>query len=110
MFKNIVKAETALTQDSATMPAAFTLLGASSHAWFLLRFVNSSNETVEISYDGVNLNDALVAGETFNVNAQTNATPTANVALFPKNFQVWVRGTAGAGTFYVIGYYQDTVS
>jgi hypothetical protein len=109
MFKSNVKAETSQSFNSAALVAGWNLVAYSDHPDFLLRIINGSNTLVEVSYDGVTLNDAIPANTAFQIYTQTNSLPNAKVALFSKNLGVWIRGTAGVGTIYVAGYYVDTM-
>ena len=73
----------------------------------ILRITNASTVAVAISYDGVTDNDAVLSNQVLTLNAQTNALPNGNVALFRKGTIVYVYGTAaGVGEIILAGYYQ----
>lgn len=79
--------------------------GGLPHACFLIRIVNDSDNRIFISFDGVNNDEYLAAGTSFDLNSQTNAQPGALYALVPKYTQVYVKGTSGTGNVTLSGYY-----
>ena len=72
---------------------------------FFIRINNASTASITISYDGVNNHEFLAANTVFELPSQTNSQPNAQVALFPKNTIVYIKGTAGTGNIYLSGYY-----
>jgi len=72
---------------------------------FFIRIINASNTAVTVSYNGIDDHDFVPANGVFELPSQANSQPNAQVALFPKNTVVYVKGTAGVGTIYVSGYY-----
>lgn len=91
---------------SSVVDTGYTLVGSLSQPCFYLRIQNTSDADVEVSYDGTNQNDYLVAGQTLTINSQTNAQPNNFITTFPIGFSVYVKGTAGmSGNIYVSGYY-----
>lgn len=70
-----------------------------------IRFVNSSNQIVVISYDGINDHEVILEDQSFDFPSQANSQPNAQVALFPKKTVVYARGTAGSGNIFLSGYY-----
>lgn len=76
-----------------------------SQSPFFVRINNASTMPITISYDGVHDHEFISANSVFELPSQTNAQPSAQVALFPKFTIVYVRGTAGTGNVYLSGYY-----
>jgi len=72
----------------------------------IVRIINASDKSINISYDGTNEHDHLQAGDTIQLDLQANANPNGYVSNLPKNFGVWVAGSAGAGSIYVCAYGQ----
>ena len=73
---------------------------------FLISVNNDSDTDVFISYDGATRNEFVAAGERFNLNFQTNASPSGEVAKLKKWQKLWVQGTAAqAGNIYLSGYF-----
>jgi len=72
---------------------------------FFIRINNASNEAITVSYDGIHDHEYILANNVFELPSQTNSQPNAQVALFPKNTIVYIKGTAGTGNIYLSGYY-----
>lgn len=72
---------------------------------FFVRIINGSSTAITVSYNGVDDHEFIPANTVFELPSQANAQPNAQVALFPRNTQVYVKGTAGTGSVYVSGYY-----
>lgn len=90
---------TALTQDSTTMPAAFTSLGSFSVPT-VIDFVNASSKVVEVSLDGTNIHDAVPAG-IYKPYVGTDHHASKSRVWIPAGVSIYIRGSAGTGTFYV---------
>ena len=76
-----------------------------SQSPFFIRINNASTMPITISYDGVNNHEFVQSNGVFELPSQTNAQPNAQVALFPKNTIVYVKGPTGTGNIYLSGYY-----
>lgn len=75
-------------------------------ACFMLRLTNGGTTVVSVSFDGVNINEVVLPGDTFPLATQTNAQPPNYVNLWPKGMIVYVSGTAGTdGSVYLSAYY-----
>lgn len=108
--QNRVKALEYNTFDvSGLMPGVFLAVNPNGfeHPCFLVRIVNDSDADLFISYDGSTFQDFIPAAETLQLPFQTNSQPNNDIAVMQKGTRVYVSGNAGAGTVYVIGYYQD---
>lgn len=107
MAQNSVKPFTLSSVLSSTVTSLYAPLNGTGfiQAPFFIRINNASSMGITISYDGVNDHEFLSAGTVFDLNSQTNSQPSAQVALFPKNTIVYIKGTAGTGNIYLSGYY-----
>jgi hypothetical protein len=109
--KNIVKAIPASQAAYGVIQGTFNPINPAGlpQACFLLRVINGTNEPIDISYDDVDQHDYLPAGQTLNLNAQTNSQPQNQAALVPIGTIVYIRYSVGApssGDVYLAGYYQ----
>lgn len=104
MSKNILKAQEASKTDTSTLTGTFTSVFITAHPTLILKFVNASNTDVEISYDGSAINDVSITESISEVS--TKLGPQTNLEAYVRaGTNVYVRGTAGTGFFYVIAYY-----
>lgn len=88
----------AFTQASASITGSFVSIGTLL-APSILDFTNGSTVVVEVSLDGTNIHDAVAAGQGKSY-VGTQHVAGKNRVWIPKGTQVYVRGTAGTGTFY----------
>ncbi len=107
MAQNSVKALALNSILSSAVTALYVPINGSgfANAPFFIRIINASNMAITISYDGVTDNEYIPANSVFELPSQANAQPGAQVALFPKNTIVYIKGTAGTGNIYLSGYY-----
>lgn len=107
MAKDTVKALVLTSIASATIGASYAAINpnGAEGSCFFLRIVNDSNQSITISYDGINDNEFLLADTFLEIGTQTNSQPNARFALFSKYTKVYVKGTAGVGNIYLSGYY-----
>ena len=107
MAKNRISAIPLTTFDSAAVTLTFQPINPDGlpHPCTILRVINGSTESISISYDGTTENDVLAAGDTLQINAQTNAQPANQFSLWPRGTVVYISGTAGTGGISVAGYY-----
>jgi hypothetical protein len=76
-------------------------------AAFFFRINNATDETITISYDGVNDHEIMLENTVYETpTTQNNALPAGKVALFPIGQIIYVKGTAGTGSVYLSGFYQ----
>jgi hypothetical protein len=109
-FKNTVQWMPAIIVDSAGInPGNWLLSNAAGLPFpaFIFRIVNGSNTTVEISYDGVHVNDVVRPEGDLTLNLMTNALNNGSMAAFKQGAHVYLRGIAGVGNIYITGYYQE---
>lgn len=107
MAQDKVKAITLTSIASSTVSGTYQAINplGLTHACFLVRVMNASNQNVTLSYDGSTDNDVVLATSTLEVPCQTNSVPNNKVALFAKGQIIYVKGTAGTGNIYLSGYY-----
>ena len=107
--RNRVEAFTMITFDVATFTGAYQLITAASgiaESCILVKYINDSNRDVTISYDNVNDHDLVRDTTEILYDFQTNAQPSNWYSQLARGTKVYIRGTAGgAGTFYMIGYF-----
>jgi hypothetical protein len=107
MAQNSVKPFILSSMLSSAITALYAPLNGTGfiQAPFFIRINNASSQAITISYDGINDHEFLSSGTFFELPSQTNSQPNAQVALFPKNTIVYIKGTAGTGNIYLSGYY-----
>lgn len=95
------------TFNSANLLNTFQVINSAGLPFpcFLVRIVNAATTAITISYDGITDNEYLAANTAFDLPLQTNAQPNNKVCLIPAFTKIYVRGTAGAGTIALSGYY-----
>ena len=110
-LKNIVKPITLSILDSATLSLVnATPFPALTNACFRIKIINASNILVWISYDSVNLHDAVPVEQSLELNTQQCSSPTNNVAWMSKGTVIYLFGdpTTAVGNIYLCGHYQET--
>jgi len=107
MAQNSVKALELSSIASSGIGAAYLPINGTGFAKpiFFLRIVNGGSTAVTISYDGVTDNEYIPVSGVFELSAQNNSQPAAQIALFSARTIVYIKGTAGTGSIYVSGYY-----
>jgi hypothetical protein len=107
MAKNKVKAATRGVLAGSSLTSSYQAINSTPFAGpcFRVAVYNTTNAAVDISYDGTTDHDVVPATSYIVIDAQTNAQPTADTALFQKNLVVYVKGASAAGSVYVSGYY-----
>lgn len=105
--KNIVAAIELVNFNTANLAAGYAPMnpGGLDKPCFYIKFVNNSAQDITISYDGVTDNEILLANEILYLNFQTNSQPNNQVCLMSQGQLIYVKGTAGAGSLYLSGYY-----
>lgn len=108
---NYIKALALSTFNSASMTGSYQAINGSGlqHPCVLLRIVNSSNQDITVSYDGTTDNEYVRAGEALTLPFQAQNLPSGRVSVMRKGTILYVKGTAGAGTIALTGYYQENV-
>lgn len=112
MAKSFVLAIPVTSFDTAGANAAYQAINPNglTHNCFMIRVINTSNITIELSYDGVTDNDILQPDATLQLNLQSNSSPNGYITQMRKGTVVSVKSTSGAagvGLVYLVGYYQE---
>lgn len=108
-LKNTVFAIPLTILDTSTLTGVYVPFTTLPQPCFYIRVYNASTVPLFLSYDGgVTNHDVVGPAMTIYINAETNAQPNNNVALFPRGQSIFVKGTVGAGSAYFVGYYQPT--
>jgi hypothetical protein len=97
--------------DTATLTANYQAVNPNGFvgAPMIIRLINNSANSIDVSYDGLNDDDVLRPNTDVTLNFQSNAAPNNYVAKFPKGTVVYVKSSASAaGEFAVVIYYQPT--
>lgn len=107
MAQNSVKPFILSSIASSAVTASYAALNGTGfpQAPFFIRIVNASTKDITVSYNGVDDHEFIPSTGVFELPSQTNSQPNAQVALFPKNTIVYIKGTAGTGNIYLSGYY-----
>jgi hypothetical protein len=97
-------AEPLRTIAGSTFTGAYQQLSPLAFPAVILRFLNNSSVAVTISYDGVHDADVILAGSEFTLNIAANRTTNFFFNL-PKGSPLYIKASAGTGSFYVASYY-----
>jgi len=112
MVKNYVYPLVLTSVDAAGIAidtwTAFDVDGI-EEAVFLMRITNDNANDVYISYNGVDRHKFIGAGDSVDMNFQTNSSPSGDVSKVKKGTVLYVQGVASQGdTVYLAGYYNAT--
>ena len=94
--------------DSVGVSGTYAAINAGGlpNACFQIKIVNNSTKDVTVSWDGTNDHDYIPTLSTATFPFQSNAQPNAAQAQVRKGTTIYVKGTAGTGLVYLMGYYQ----
>lgn len=109
MAINRVKALLLTSIASSTVTSSYQPINPNGFegAAFFFRIFNDTNETITISYDGINDHEIMITDAIYETpTTQNNGLPSGKVALFPIGQKVYVKGTGGTGSVYLSGFYQ----
>jgi len=91
--------------DASTLTGSFQALGTPlDHPSYICKIVNNSTVLVTISNDGINDKDVAPAGSFF-LYDEGKTGSNSQVPAVPKNTQIYVKGSAGTGTIYLVSKY-----
>ncbi len=109
MSKNYLQPIVRIDFNTASLSTNYQLATAATglpEGLRLIKFVNSSNQDVDISYDGTNNHDLVRSETDWPLYAQQLAEPANNVAKMKAGTLIYVKGAAaGTGVFSIIGYF-----
>ena len=90
--------------DSATLTGSYQKVGTPFvHAPVLVKLVNNSTVLVTISTDGVTDYDVAPQNSFWLYDENTSSTP--GFTFIPAGTQMWVKGSAGTGSIYLVVQY-----
>jgi len=88
--------------NSTTFTGAFQAVGSKlSFNPSVIKFLNGSNTTVTISWDGTTSHEILLASSVLTIDCATNG------GIIPIGTQFYVSGAASTGLFYISVYYRS---
>ncbi len=92
------------TFNTASLTGSYQVVSAGGFSvdMAVYKLYNSSTNDIDISYDGIRDQDILPSGGTLILDVQANK--EGERAAWPAGREMFVRGTASAGTIYEIGY------
>lgn len=91
--------------NSATFTGSYQALGTSlENSCRIVKFTNTSNVSVTVSWDGVNDHEILPASSFLLLDVSANR-EKADICEIPKGTQFLVKGSAGVGLVYVSSYF-----
>lgn len=107
--KNFVETVNLSTFDSASLTGAYQAINGTglSDDVKVLRIINDSDQTITISYDGINDGDVIITktAETYEFQANAQEVPEgAGIKYARKGQIIFAKGMAGMGNIYVGGY------
>tara|TARA_R110000868_G_C10792507_1_gene756429 strand:- start:303 stop:635 length:333 start_codon:yes stop_codon:yes gene_type:complete len=92
------------TFNCASLTGAYQVVSAGgfSNDLAIFKAYNSSSNDIDISYNDTDDQDIIPSGGTFILDIQANK--EGERCAWPKGREVFVKGTASAGTLYLTGY------
>lgn len=108
-LKNTVQAVPGSSLDSSTFDGVTyqTFRHPLPHPCIIMRLLNASNSDVTVSYDGgATAHDFILGGDTLQLDFTTNKGPNNFSAYIAQGTTVSVVGPMGAGSLYLVAYYQ----
>lgn len=93
------------TFNSATFTGSYQAMGVPlANSIRLVKWTNTANVNVTISWDGVNDHEILPAGSFVLLDVSSNR-EVANQFEIQNGLQFYVKGSAGIGSVYMSAYY-----
>ena len=97
--------ETLRSRDSATFTGSYQTLGTPlSNPAYILKLVNNSTVLVTISIDGTTDID-IAPANSFWLYDESKVGERGTFPAIPKGTQVYVKGSAGTGSVYLVSQY-----
>ena len=104
-FTSRIAWETLRSIDSATFTGSYQTLGTPlAHPSYICKMINNSSSLVTISIDGVNDID-IAPANSFWLYDEGKENPSACLAALPAGTQIYVKGSAGIGSVYLVSQY-----
>lgn len=106
-FANTIRAIPLTSLASASISSSYTVIDSDGFdaPCFTMRIVNNTNKDITVSYDGTNDHEFVPTLTSIQI-PNPAPQPLKTGALFPKGLKVWVKGAAGTGSVYLVGYFQ----
>lgn len=102
----VIRFDSLRSFPSASLTGTYQQVGSVfGHPMRVVKFVNNTNQDVLVSYDAVNDNDFVPANGFTLYDVTTNAYNEGGKFVFQNETPIFVKGTAGTGTFYVVAAY-----
>jgi hypothetical protein len=102
----IVRLDAIRSFSSASMTGSYQQVGtALGHPTRLLKMVNNTTQDIAVSFDGTTDNDFVPANGFCLYDMTTNKTAQGGYFSFAIGTKIYVKGTAGTGTFYIMAVY-----
>ena len=100
----------AVSFNSASLTGAYQAIDplGFAHSIFLLRIINDASTSITISFNGVDDHDRIRPNSELQISFQNNSQPNTFIANMRQGTKVYVKGTAGAGSIVVTGYFQPS--
>lgn len=107
MAQNRIRPITLASIASSSVTSSYQAINSTGlpGSCFLIRIMNGSNQSITLSFNGVDDHEVVLASSTLQLDFQNNAQPSGYVALLNKGATIYIKGTAGTGTVYLSGYY-----
>ena len=107
--RNSIAAIELQTFNTANLLATYQPINPTGleQACFYFSIINNSSQDITVSYDGLMDHEYIPGPGELRISVQTNAQPNNYAALLKKGTVVYVKGTAGAGTVALSGYFQQ---
>lgn len=101
-----LKYEELRTIDSSTFTGSYQAIGTPlEHPASIVKLVNNSTVLVTISIDGTNDHDVAPASSFWLYDVTANHTTEYGSIFIPQETQYYVKGSAGAGSVYLVVQY-----
>jgi hypothetical protein len=106
MSSIIARFDSLRSLSSASVTGTYQAVGtAFGHPMRLVKMVNNSTQDVTVSFNGTTDNDYIPANSFALYDMTTNRSNAGGYFVFEVGTQVYIKGTAGTGTFYVTAVY-----
>jgi hypothetical protein len=94
--------------DSATFTGSYQAINSTGTPFpcFAFKLVNNSTKDVTVSYDGTNDHDYVPTATAVIYDLMTNKQPQNDYCALKHGTIVYVKGSAGTGSVYLVGLYQ----
>jgi hypothetical protein len=108
--KSIIQAIPLTSLGSGSVSGTYAAINSAGlpNPCSILRIINNSNKDVTVSFDGINDHEFVPTLTSVHLSLQSNAQPNTLSAVIPQGTIVYIKGTTGTGTVYLVGYFQPS--